>query len=671
MFEIFQDPALPSRPDDLRLLRSTRAEHLRGYKTVRAKARALAFALLDRHALLIGGTRRGKTGLLELLTRAIIASGTEGASIIDPHGAYARGIIEWLAHPASGLHARINHIIDPSSAYSIGLNPLRPYDDTWESRHDAVAALISVIESRFEASPEQTPRLARVIYIAGMLCARHGLTLLELVELLSLGADELRRSLLEDFDNRVVRRDLEDLAELARKSPREFMAIVESAKNRFTRWLGDRRLARILGQKRGLDLLSVMDNRELVIADLSALNYADAALVGAVHTSMLFVAARRRPPLKCARHRLIMDEAESLITLDVARMCDQSAKSGVNIVAAIQRLGQLRARDDFIADALLTNCAIKICFGGLESESARYMAENMFAGHVDLCEWKAGSERRTPTGQTTIILKNRTRAESHTHSEMSGEAAMESSSRTSAAMSASMFSAGASFGSGASSSFASMPDHVLEHGMPLSQSVAHNNSRAASSARGRSHATSSARQHARGHARTHARASSDGLSLAQGESEALATIYESLPTQLFSLEEQWHRLTAELMSLPRREAFVRVESDAPFRARTADLTPAFRSEEFKAELLPRYLVNVARRSRYAVLNSEIDHQLATRIDTLSKTPPTKADDFEPAPVPSDSDIAARAQQLHRTMQAASAKSKSLRIIPGGKGGDSQ
>ena len=162
------------------------------------------------------------------------------------------------------------------------------------------------------------------------------------------------------------------------------------------------------------------------------------------------------------------------------------------------------------------------------------------------------------------------------------------------------------------------------------------------------------------------------MSLAEGESEALATMYESLPTQLFSLEEQLHRLTAELMSLPRREAFVRVESDAPFRARTADLTPAFRSTEFKAELLPRYLLNVARRSRYAVLNSEIDHELATRIDTLIKTATsTKADDFAPAPMPSDRDIAARAQQLQRTLQAAAAKSTPLRIIPGGKDGDSQ
>jgi hypothetical protein len=68
-----------------------------------------------------------------------------------------------------------------------------------------------------------------------VLCARKNLTLLEMLELLSLGGEELRRSVLHDFDNRVVRRELEDLQVLADKQPQRFLEYVESTRNRFVR----------------------------------------------------------------------------------------------------------------------------------------------------------------------------------------------------------------------------------------------------------------------------------------------------------------------------------------------------------------------------------------------------------------------------------------------------
>ena len=43
------------------------------------------------------------------------------------------------------------------------------------------------------------------------------------------------------------------------------------------------------------------------------------------------------------------------------------------------------------------------------------------------------------------------------------------------------------------------------------------------------------------------------------------------------------------MNLPRRECFVKHEGERPFRTRTADLTPAFRSAYFKRMMVPIYL----------------------------------------------------------------------------------
>jgi hypothetical protein len=236
---------------------------------VRSTASPALPDLADHHTLLVGGTRRGKSGALELLARASLQRGDEGLTAVDPHGSFVRALRDWAANPANGQHGRPLHYLDPSSPYAFGLNPLRTYDQSWEACHDAAVGLASVVESRFEASAEETPRLARIVYVAAMLCARHDLTLLELLELLSLGGEELRRSLLQDFDNRIVCRELEDLHVLASKNPRDFMNLVESCKNRFVRWLGDRRLARMLGQRKGLDPHAIMNGREIVLADLS------------------------------------------------------------------------------------------------------------------------------------------------------------------------------------------------------------------------------------------------------------------------------------------------------------------------------------------------------------------------------------------------------------------
>ena len=372
----------------------------------------------DGHALILGGTRRGKSGLLQLCARSIIARGFEGLTIVDPHGEMARAVAEWLANPANRQQGRRVHLLDFNSTSCFGLNIFQGAD-TWDASHDRALLLASTIESTYDAPPELTVRLSRITYVAGMLCARKNLTLLEMLELFSLGGEELRRSVLQDFDNRVVRRELEDLQLLANKQPQRFLEYVESTRNRFVRFLGDKRLARVLGQQKGLEARAVMDNREIVLVDLSTLPGSDAAFIGTLLTCMYFAAAKQRPPLRCARHRFIGDEMDSMICIETARLVDQCAKFGLNLIAAIQRLGQLRDKGPYIADSLLTNCATKIVFGGLEVESARYMTETLFTGYLDLEEWKAGSARPTAVGQEKTTVRNWSHAEHeaehHTH----------------------------------------------------------------------------------------------------------------------------------------------------------------------------------------------------------------------------------------------------------------
>ena len=591
----------------------------------------------DRHALIIGGTRKGKSGLLELLARASLSQPPrphyEGVTVVDPHGALVRSLRDWLANPANGQVSRKVHYIDPGTSSVTGINPLQTHDDSWEAAHDAATTLASAIESRFQASPEETPRLSRLLYVGGMICARHKLTIIELVELLSLGGEELRQSVLRDFDNRIVRRELEDLDQLARRSPRDFTSLVESLKNRLVRWLGDPRLQRLLGQRRGLDPYRVMVNAESVLVDPSGLPYGDACLIATLMLSMYCAAARRRPPLKGAAHRFYNDEAEGSLTIDAARGADQLAKNRLFFVHSVQRLGQLRQRDDFIADALFANSSVTCVFGLREPESARFLAEYLFAGHVNLSEWKPGSERPTAVGSDKVILKSRTRAHTHIEQSTTGMSDVRSRAKASAASDAFMASSSNIFATGGSSGFITMPNTAMvAPPMPLSQSLGTSAMHGRSAASGRVHGRTVSEQALEGQVRSAGKGVADGDTAADGESEGFVTRYELLPTTMFTLEEQLHKLAAEIMSLPRRECILRIESDAPIRTRTKDLTPAFRSDEFRALCVPRYLQKILTESRYAQPVAAIDADIASRIDTL--TAPAEEPDFStPEPMP--------------------------------------
>jgi hypothetical protein len=103
---------------------------------------------------------------------------------------------------------------------------------------------------------------------------------------------------------------------------------------------------------------------------------------------------------------------------------------------------------------------------------------------------------------------------------------------------------------------------------------------------------------------------------------------------MYSLEDQLHRLTGEMMNLPRRECFIKIEDQRPFRTRTADLTPSFRSAYAKRVMLPIFLKNASTRSPYLFPAAEIDAAIAARSTDLLKPPPLPEPDFTaPVPIP--------------------------------------
>ena len=597
-------------------------------------------SLRKTHAAIFGASGMGKSAFLQLVADAIAKDPLAAFTFVCPHGT-ARAVAERLANPANSCHGRKVHVLDPASPMLFGLNAFETYDDSWEAAHDASLLWTSSVASLYATAMTETPRLERIFYVLGMFAARKQLTLLELLEALSLGAGEhIRECLLADFDNHAVRRELEDLHYLAHRQPARFLELTESARNRLVRWLGDKRLARIFARQKGLDARKIMDERDIVLVDLCALAQDDANFVSTLLVCRYFAAAKRRPPNSCALHHLIIDEAEGSLCTATAQLLDQTRKFGLLGIFSLQRIGQLREKGDFITDALMVNAGVKIVFGIPEPVTARYLAEQLFTGYVDLAEWKPGTERPVAVGNEKMILRSSSRAIHHAEHESASHADIRTLARASAFSTSNMVASAATSASGSNSSLASLPTAVpLDVPTPLSQSTGLSRTQSSGFTRARGSGRSFAQQSARGRADAVGRGLSHATSATHGEAEAYVTRYELLPTQTYSLEEQLHRLTGEIMNLAPREVFVKLPAQAPIRTRTPDLAPAWRSLDFRSQMLPLYLENVARRSPYLVPAEQVDAEIAARGERISR-PLGDHDDAAtqaPAPIVNDPD----------------------------------
>ena len=149
---------------------------------------------------------------------------------------------------------------------------------------------------------------------------------------------------------------------------------------------------------------------------------------------------------------------------------------------------------------------------------------------------------------------------------------------------------------------------------------------------GTSRATSHIEMTSEGSTHAIGRGKSRGTSTTEGFSEVFTTQYQWMELQMYSLEEQCYRLAGDLASLPRRECLVKIEDERPFRTRTADLTPAFRSVQFQRVMVPLFIRATSERSPYLSPAAEVDAAIAARASSV-EMPCAEADLAAPEPMP--------------------------------------
>ena len=174
----------------------------------------------------------------------------------------------------------------------------------------------------------------------------------------------------------------------------------------------------------------------------------------------------------------------------------------------------------------------------------------------------------------------------------------------------------------------------------------------ASDSSGSSHAVSTSRMTAvtegfgttqsevRGYATSLMHGSSRGTSESAGDGETFVATLDWLPSQLFSLPEQLHRLAGEIQNLALRQCFVKIDNARPIRTRTVDCPPAFKSAYFRRVMLPLFHQKAVAQSPYLFPTKEVDAAIAARLANLLAPPPHEAEhDFAaPEPIPPHDDL---------------------------------
>jgi hypothetical protein len=674
----------------------------------------------DAHALLVGGTGRGKSSLLQLITRSIIEEGVEGLIALDPHGSYVRAIVEWAANPGR-LGGRGIEFFEFGAQHSWSLNPLDTHGNASpEAAHNAALDLISVVENFFDAPVEQTPRLLRVLYVSAYLCAAKKLSPIEMIELLSLGGEAVRHALLHDFENHIVKRELEELSMLAQKHPARFSEITESARNRFVRLIADRRIARMLGGSRSINAYACLQNRERLLFDLSAIPSADRRFIGALITKVFMSAAHRRVPDRSAPCRLILDEASELLCSATADMVSTCRKYSLYLVAALQYLGQAEQKNPFLLEGLFTNCDVKICMGGLPPAQAKMMTE-ILGAPFDVQTYKPASLRPTAVGNEMRLLRSASHALHEAEHESRGVATMRSTSRASTLARGSAHTTSESenyqssegYSEGESAALAAgrvkstgkhnqqanssslqlgpptyvIPQTILGQGQGVTSgagssemqsdmaSTALSTSSMFSSVDSEGYASSQAFSESESEAETEgesestaesvAHGTSVGRSHSSGTSQTFVTRYQLLPSSLFGLDELLHLGMAEIMTLPRRVCIIRVADQRAFKTRTADLSPPFKHVSAKSFMLPLFLKSMIVRSKWLRPSHEIDQEIAARFKALTAAA-EKPDAPAFASVPIVTDPTGYAKTFRKAKGAANPMTPvNLRVIASG------
>jgi hypothetical protein len=334
------------------------------------------------HHHVIGSSGSGKSKFLEILMREDALSG-QGFCLIDPHGTLYSDVIKFCAYRNLNREIILINLSEPE--HIVGFN-FFSRNRTGDTAVQVDSRILATLHAWGVENADQTPTLERILRLIYTSLLEAELTLPQIAVLLDFSEKAVRDSVIAKIENDLIRREWQELSDL--QKVREFREETLSAKNRLFRLLTSQALMRFLGVKeQSIDLLDAMSRQKIILVNLARsehLSAENARIFGALLVNQFFESATQRKKTAFGEipkpFSLYLDEFQNFVSIDLCNMLDEVRKFGLFLTLSHQRFGQL---NEDIEDAILTNCRIKTVFGGLRTEDARRMAEELFIGKLD------------------------------------------------------------------------------------------------------------------------------------------------------------------------------------------------------------------------------------------------------------------------------------------------
>ena len=528
----------------------------------------------------VGGTGKGKSKLFENIIRQFIDHDAGAIVLIDPSDTadqikrycYQKGIDDDLI------------VISPHAVFKhrafVSLNPIRA-----RGMPQRRAQLMTNVFRSVMGNQEffQTPLLARWIYNVACGLVYSGLSMRETLRLLSRGDNRWRVQVQEHIPLDDVREDWQELSSIWNEGDRRlFRDETLSSVNRFRQYLQNPHVEYMLsGTKKTVDWHQVVDEHKIVIVDLAdrddVIGPEEQKMFGMQVLEDMCASLRQRPETDRAECYIFIDELSMFVSQAITWILNYGRKFGIRMLGGFQYINQLIdvVRNDPSAfDAMLTNCDLRMVFGGgVTAEDARRFAEEMYQPFLD--PYKVKQEILTARQTTQQVMKT-IHSKGRFHARALGKAITEMESR--GTMESSIHGDSSGTGDGTSSlmgsgqSTATPPDGGLPMVTDMS-SMAHGTSSAFFSG--------SSDAYASGSAESTGRAESESEVESAGQTESETVVPVNVPSEVFyesrlefqDIDEQMFECVARMLRMKKRDGVLSIKGHQPVEFRTAEVKP--------------------------------------------------------------------------------------------------
>jgi hypothetical protein len=344
------------------------------------------------HMLCAGSTGMGKSSFLELMARNYISAGY-GVTILDWHSPLFYGLRSWCANKNIGrkfFGAQNGKLKLLDLAQGRLVLPFNPFvaNNGADISVEASNIIAATIRGWGITNSDEMKMFEREFRMLALFMLETGQNLINASKLLEFQNEDLRKYALSKVSNPFTR---SELLRLNSMSFREFDANVLSSQNRLVRFLCSSSIRRYMSlTEHNIDPLELMETDTSLLVNLGDsdnLSRESARVFGSIFVYQYLHAALKRASRyagtnrKPKPHILILDEAQHFLNPDTTDMLSEVRKGGLHVVIATQFMSRF-AETPGLLDSVLTNCGVKVAFGGNTTAEAELLATEIMLDEI-------------------------------------------------------------------------------------------------------------------------------------------------------------------------------------------------------------------------------------------------------------------------------------------------